>query len=509
MERRIVEYLRLGKSANAIASELKVCKKTIKQVRARAEEHGYLDTTTALPAYPERVFAEREAEPGTVSEADALLYSQREWIVERLEAGWHPITVFEELPAKPSIASFYRFLRRHKLSEVGARARVVPEIVHEPGEALIVDWGKLVTVEVNGQRRTLWSFIGVCGYSRHRMARLVWKQDIDTTLEALASMFEELGGVPRKVTSDNPKVFALEASRYEPLLNPEFERFAAHYNFTIECLPPGEPQQKGKVERQVPYIRRLYEPHKDIWVSLEESQHYLDRKLAIANDKPHGTTGKRPSELLEVERAALRALPQTPFERQELHVGTVRRDGHVRFRGKYYSVEEHHVGREVIVIGSKSQVSIHRHGKLLELHDRIPHGSPVSKSTKPHHRKPWERAMEDDSLYAARARKLGPAVEQMVRALLRRGDGFIDYRRVWGILSLDKKFSAEQINQACERALELNKLSYLFVKRLLSISAPGPSSEEEPARHVNAKFVHPLEEYKNVIALVTRKRKHA
>jgi transposase len=506
VERRIVEYLRLGKSTNAIAAELKVCKKTVKRIRERAAECGYLEREAELPAYPERLFGEEEWQRGPVSEADALLKRYQSWIEERLESGWHPITVFEELPERPSSATFYRFLHRHKLTEVGRRARVVPEIVHEAGEALLVDWGKLCSVELDGKRRTLWAFVGVLGYSRYRMVRLVWDLDLETTLEVLASMFEELGGIPRKVTSDNPKVFALQASRYEPVLNPEFERFAAHYGFVMECLPPAEPQQKGKVERQIPYIRRLYEPHQETWVSLEESQGYLNRRLVIANDKRHGTTGKRPRELLEIERAALRPLPQTPFEREEIHLGTVRRDGHVRFRGKYYSVEERYIGSEVTIIGTKVQVSIYCNGKLLEVHSRLPHDSVISKSTKLHHRKPWERAMEDDSLYALRARRLGPAVEQMVKVLLRRGDGFIDYRRVWGILSLDKKFSAERINLACEQALSLNKLSYRFVQQLLMLVPPLPFSEEEPPRHSTAKFVHPLEEYRTVINLVTRKK---
>jgi len=37
-------------------------------------------------------------------------------------------------------------------------------------------------------------------------------------------MLREIGGVPARITSDNPKCFSLEASRYEPLLNPAFDR---------------------------------------------------------------------------------------------------------------------------------------------------------------------------------------------------------------------------------------------------------------------------------------------
>jgi transposase len=84
----------------------------------------------------------------------------------------------------------------------------------------------------------------------------------------------------------------LTASKYEPLLNPAFERFARHYGFLIECLPPREPEKKGKVERLMPYVRRLYEAH-EAFVSLEDSQRYLDGKLVLANQRKHGTTQRR------------------------------------------------------------------------------------------------------------------------------------------------------------------------------------------------------------------------
>jgi hypothetical protein len=114
-------------------------------------------------------------------------------------------------------------------------------------------------------------------------------------------------------------------------------------------------------------------------------------------------------------------------------------------------------------LGGAQQVSIYHQGQLLEVHARIT--DPYqSKSTKPEHLKPWERAMRDDSMYRKRAAALGPHVDEMVLRLLGRGQGFIDTRRIWGILSLDKRYAAAQINEACRRALELDQLSYRTVK---------------------------------------------
>lgn len=252
MDRKIVERLRIGDGTNKIARELSISKKRVVEVRRLAAERGYLDSSAPLPAFPEVLFPEvvdgrsRRAAP-----TDEELEPCREWIQERLESGWYPITVWEELPVSVPRSNFYRFSNRYKLRKKGERYRTIPEIVSAPGESLQLDWGKLRSVEINGKRRTLWMLVGVLGYSRYMMVRLVWRSDVETTLYAIKSMFEELEGVPLKITTDNPKCLSILASYYEPLLNPVAEHFASHYSCIIECLPPRQPQLKGKVERQI------------------------------------------------------------------------------------------------------------------------------------------------------------------------------------------------------------------------------------------------------------------
>ena len=502
MERRIIEGLLVGRSANQLSRELGVCKKRIKRLRQQAERAGYF-SGVKLPVFPAVLFPD-VVDKRTVkqSEPELLLQPHLEWVKERLEAGWHPITVFEELPVVVSRSSFYRFLNRHELHELGRHIRnVVPEIVHQPGEALQLDWGKLCTIVEDGRKRTVWAFAAVLGFSRYRMVRLVWSNDVASTLVAIQSMFEEIGGVSIKTTSDNPKCFALQASKFEALLNPAYERFAAHYGTVIECLPPREPTMKGKIERQIPYLRRLYEAHGE-WKGIEESQAYLNRKLQIANDRKHGTTGQPPRAVFEaIEKAALKQLPALPYEPEEFHTGVVRHDGHVRFRNKYYSVEARHIGHQVEVVGGREQVSIFHRGTLIEVHPRLTE-THQSKSTKPQHLQPWQRALGDESWLRLRARRLGPAVDEMVVRIIAPGLGFIDYRKVWGILSLDKKYSAEQINDACATALSLNRIGYLVVRSLLSQFHPDASPVEQPRQPSgNHKFLHSLEEYKNHIRL--------
>jgi hypothetical protein len=236
----------------------------------------------------------------------------------KVESNWHAVTVYEELPVKVTRSCFYRFLAKQGLTKELHRQqlRVVPEIVHAPGEALQVDWGHLWNATYSdGRKLKLWVFVGVLGYSRVTTARVMTVCDQQHTLSALAEMYEVIGGVPRRTTSDNPKVFALKAGKYEPIIHPIYERFASHYGTTIECLAPRTPQQKGKVEQSIPYVRRLLEAFPGDKSDVAAIQAYLDRKLTLAKERCHGTIRERPVDRWRnEEQPALKVPPVLPYK---------------------------------------------------------------------------------------------------------------------------------------------------------------------------------------------------
>jgi Integrase core domain len=498
VDRKIVELLIQGKTGRYIKETLKIGWKRFARVKAQAEEFGYINGGKPLPPFPESLFPD-PVDKRTLkkSDPDILLLEKKDWITDHLQGGWRPVTVWEEIGVSVTKSSFYRFLHRHGLFDTGRAYRVIPEIVHKPGEALQLDWGKFRDViDENGKKKTLWAFVGVLGYSRYTMVRLVWTNDIPTTLAAIESMFKELGGVPQRITSDNPKCFVIEASNYEPILNPAFERFSNHYNFVIECLPPRDPQKKGKVERQMSFIRRLYEAHGPNWFGVEESQSYMDKKLSIANERKHGTTQRRPiDDLLQVELNFLKSLPAVSYQMEDFGEGKIRRDGHVRFLNKYYSVDEAHISQEVFIIGSQTQVNIYLKGKLIEVHERLTDPTRV-KQTKKHHLKPWEQSMQEDSFYRKKAGAIGPDVERMIIILIAQGLGFIDTRKIWGILSLEKKFEKDSINAACRKAIDLQSYSYQTVLSLLRLQVRAVPEEKFTKKIEKPnKFARPISEY--------------
>ena len=232
VDRKIVEGLRDGRSLTSLKKSTGKGKGSVIKVRDLALEYGYIEisdvekrifkaTSKPLPPFPEALFPLCDGRSNKIVETDVAMEPVREWLKERIEAGWSRQTIFEELPLAVPRSNFYRFLDRQNFKRI-APARNVMELIHVPGECLQIDWGKLFDVidPATKKKKTIWIFIGILGHSRYEMARVVECGNFETTMHALMSMFDELGGVPRKVTSDNPKVFVQAASEYEPILNP-------------------------------------------------------------------------------------------------------------------------------------------------------------------------------------------------------------------------------------------------------------------------------------------------
>ena len=134
-------------------------KSRVRRLREQAKEYGYLKedgTSGAItpPPYPEALFPDPvDGRSLKISDPHKLLARHHAWIRECLETGWHLVSVFEELPVNGiSRSSFYRYLERHKLTRLGKKDRgVILEIIHQPGEALILDWGSTDSpADVNG-----------------------------------------------------------------------------------------------------------------------------------------------------------------------------------------------------------------------------------------------------------------------------------------------------------------------------------------------------------------------
>ncbi|MFN7903877.1 MAG: IS21 family transposase [Pseudobdellovibrionaceae bacterium] len=513
MDRKIVEKFRAGISASQISNEFSKGKGYVIKIRDLAVEYGFLEqicdkpklfksTNRILPDFPEALFPIQDLRSTKPIETDKLLDPQKPWILERLNFGWSPQTIFEELGVSVPRANFYRYLERYHLKSDRILRGSSLELVHAPGECLQVDWAKMFDVTgVDGKKRTIWAFIGVLGHSRYTVVRAMDKCDFKSTVIALQSMLLELGGVPRKITSDNPKVFVTEASNHEPLLNAGYERFASQTGFTIEALPPADPQKKGKVERTVQLIRRLFESFDMNEFSLEKAQTHIDLKLKIANSRKHGSHGEKPVQVFEEqEKQSLKPLPEVPYEIETITIATIRQDGYVRFLNKYYRVDQRLKGQDATVIGNNEKLAIYCGGRLLEVYDVIKDKF-QRQTCKEHYKQAWEKDLQNHAHYIKLAESIGGNVARIVQIILARGEGFIDTRVIWGVLTLNKKYLAKDIDTACSSAIEIGSISLKTIHMFLKL-APTVKTTNEKFNTTGGKFTRPMSEYRAHLRLV-------
>ena len=521
VDRKIIELLIDGKSLTNIQKILQKGKGYIISIRDLAIEYNYIQEIIPgekryksgikkLPPFPESAFAivDKIANSKTI-ETDLYLEPSKEWITERLSAGWSPQTIFEEIKTPISRATFYRYMHRNNFMKSSSYQKSPEEIIHTAGECLQVDWAKLCDVidPITKKKKTISVFIGVLGFSRYQMVRVVESLNFSTTIEVLQSMFKELGGVPRKVTSDNAKVFVTTASNHEAICNLGYERFAAHYGFTIEALPPVAPEKKGKVERSVQYVRRLFESYEFENYNIHTAQEHINKKNELANLRKHGTHLQKPIEVfLNLEASKLKPLPNLSYEIETMTYSKARLDGYVRFENKYYRIHDKFKGQDCFIIGSQKQITIYCKGLLLDIYERITDPF-TSKACKDHYKQDFEKTLKDHGHYVSRANKLGEAVGQFVEIILARGEGFVDLRVIWGLLSLDKKYDASSINKVCKEAIELSQVNLRTIYSLLRLtqkekSLTTISQAEEEFKLANGKFTRPMSVYKKHLHLV-------
>ncbi len=95
-------------------------------------------------------------------------------------------------------------------------------------------------------RRRVYAFSYVLGYSRRQYLHFVEAQDFATTVREHIRAFEHLGGVAATCLYDNMKVVVSGYDGDEPVYNPRFLAFAAHYGFRPVACRLGGPRRRGR-----------------------------------------------------------------------------------------------------------------------------------------------------------------------------------------------------------------------------------------------------------------------
>lgn len=397
--------------------------------------------------------------------AKASVYHKQ--IVDFISKNLSNLRIYEEiqkLDYKGSYSALGKYIKKHKINQ-----NTCIRFHSLPGQEAQVDFGD-IGKRYDEQRhfRKAYVFNMRLSYSRYDYYEVVFDQKVETWIQCHINAFEYFGGVPASVKIDNLKSAVTDPNFYEPIFQKDYKRFADHYNCLLAPCRVYQPQEKGKVESGIKYVKNNFFAGRE-FNSYTEMESQLKQWSNTANNRIHGTTKIKPTELFaDTEGAALKALPQEEFNMIDWQVRKISKDCHIHLYNNYYSVPSKYVGENVEVAVSAKCIKVYANNQLLATHVRE-HGKGVFITNISHYPQSSKYSpgfKEYDDKCAENLKSIGINCELML-AFLQEKQKQSWQRMSRGIVSLRKIYSDTEIDQACERALCFGLSSYRRVKNIL------------------------------------------
>ena len=359
--------------------------------------------------------------------------------------------------------------------------------VRAGGEELEVDYAGMTVPVVDPESGETWEaqiFVATLGASGYTYAEAQHSQELEQWIGGHVRAFAFLGGVPKILRPDNLKSGVKKANYYEPELNPSYQEMAMYYKVAVLPARPRKPKDKPKVENGVQNVERwvLAPLRKRTFFSLADLNQVMQPLLKALNERTMQHLGKSRQELFtELDQPALQPLPEKPYEFAEWKTVRVNIDYHVAFDKHYYSVPYTLHRPQVEVRATERMVEIFCQGEQVAIHPRSRKQGGFT--TCPAHMPSKHRFVaEVTSEYLLRqGQAISPITAQLIQAILSsRHYPEQAYRTCLGVLSLSSKYPPSIVEQACQRALQGQLLSYGLLKAELEALASTHNPNQDP-----------------------------
>lgn len=358
------------------------------------------------------------------------------------------------------------------------------------GERIEVDFaGKTfpMTDKLTGEIYTIVVFVAILPYSQYIYAEGMLSTKEPEWIEANNRMLRFFEGVTPLVVCDNCKQAVIANKDWiEPELNKDYAEWAEHNETVILPAKVRKPKYKSSVENAVGILEKgffhdleerqyfsLESFNEDLWDGLDELNHQnLKNKTYSRYDR------------FQEEKQELMPLPSMQYHYMERKTAKVSSDFHVRFDNAYYSVPKQYVHKQVTIRATASRVKIFSQaGELLWEGDRARYKGQWI--TDPEHLpKDYRGYAEWNSTYfIQKALAIGPETTDVIRRVLKSRTYEVQtYRQCIGILNFAKKYSKQTLEECCRQALELNRVTYTFIKNSIPAVAADTMSDDDRRR---------------------------
>lgn len=479
---RIQTVLRLFQcnySHRSISRQTGVHRTVIKQYLDRIQTAGLtVDDALLLSATELReiVYSSQEASPLHKRQRDFDSFSQ--YALEELKR--KHVTL--QLLHREYLQKYHDGYQYSQFCELMLRLRKSKDVSMlqrcNPGELMQIDFtgDKLYWFDIeSGERLSAEVLVVTLGFSGLTFVQALRYQKQEEFVRCLNNALEFFAGVPVQIRMDNLKAGVIKADRYEPAFNKLLSLFCEHYGLVPDATRVRKPQDKAQVESHVRIVyERIFAPLRDrIFTSVEGINEAIEPLLADHNSKLYrGGSSSRKDFYSKEELPALRPLPTKLFIPKHYKKVAIQANYHVWIGEDehYYSVPFSYVGKQAEVIYDYECVEVYCNLERIAFHSRrhrIGRYTTLPAHMPEKHLKVKD-GMDPDYLLD-QAERIGPFTKSFIERILSRGAHCQpNFKSCQGILALAKKYTKFRIENATQRALRYNNITYKALQAILT-----------------------------------------
>jgi transposase len=336
----------------------------------------------------------------------------------------------------------------------------------EPGEAAQVDWASCGTLKIGDTVRRLSCFVMVLCHSRMLYLEFTISESLADFLRCHVNAFNFFDGIPKRIVYDNLRSVVVARHGTAIRFQQRFLALAGHYLFKPVLCQPRRPNEKGRVENAIGYMRKSFLAGRDLHSLVEYDTASVRWRDETCNVRLHATTKRRPVDLFAEEKPFLISLPGTPFDTDAIETPKVSPLAFVSFDGNRYSVPSRLAGATATLRASAHTVVVVHDGAEVARHARC-HERGREIDVAEHRRELIEQKRRaTDSAETTRFLALGPEAEPYLRGLV--AGEHDHHRQVRRVLALVDSYGEIEVLGAIVKALEYRAFGADYLERIVS-----------------------------------------
>jgi transposase len=383
-----------NRSLRDISRVLKLSRNTVRRL-LRSVPEADDGTAQRVPfAYLKSAF---ERAQGNVSRMGELLTAEYE-----MEVSYSTLTRWVReagLRAPPERAGFYAFAPGD-------------EMQHDTSPHRVTVGDTMLTAQCAGL---------VLAYSRRLFIQYYPRFGRFEARQFLLEAVRFMDGACGRCVIDNSSVILAGGAGADAIIAPEMAAFARTLGFTFMAHRVGDPDRKGRIERNFFFVETNFLPARQFTDFADLNSQARQWCQNVANARPKRALGMSPETAYVLEKPSLHALPVVLPPVYDTLERVVDLNGYVSLDTNRYSVPERLVGQAVTLYKFPDRVEVHHRHAAVATHRRVIGKRDVRVTDPGHHPTPI-RAPRLPAL-EVQLRQEAPELTAYARALKQRGQG--------------------------------------------------------------------------------------